>query len=218
MKPQVSLARVAIRRAHDRVIAVPLVDGVEDESSARTLSPLASRLVALADGTREVDELRAAVGSASTELWAAFDELADIGLLDARVTPPVGDAPAWGATTNRRRVLRQAGVAAGIIVGTGLAGASRVAASAANQEEQQKQNTEKDAKEAQEKAERDAARAKAQEERRKEHAERDQKEDAGKAEHQQEKAEQDAKEALSKEQQEQQRKEVQQKEQTGKGG
>ena len=162
MNPKISLGGTQVRRTKDAVVVVR-------EDDERTLTPIAGRLVDLADGTRDAAELLEQIGCSKEQLWSAFDELADAGLMSSRVTPPAGDVASWGAPTSRRRVLKQVGLAAGVIAGTGLVGASRAATGDAQQEaklKQQEQNLKQDAEQDQ----------KQQEERQKHDQEKDAKE------------------------------------------
>lgn len=68
---------------------------------------LAAALVDLADGTRSPAALAAALQADLEDIFAALDELADHGLLAARVAPPAGPRP-----LTRREVLRTFAAAA----------------------------------------------------------------------------------------------------------
>ncbi|MDI1450253.1 hypothetical protein [Polyangium sp. 6x1] len=67
-----------------------------DEGSLPALSPLAAFALAHADGTRSIADLADLAAATGTDGWTrdavfrALDELADLGLLEARVTPPAG--------------------------------------------------------------------------------------------------------------------------------
>jgi len=67
-----------------------------DVGSVPALSPLAAFALAHADGIRTVADLAALAAATGTDGWTrdavfrALDELADLGLLEARVTPPAG--------------------------------------------------------------------------------------------------------------------------------
>ncbi|TKD02790.1 hypothetical protein [Polyangium fumosum] len=67
-----------------------------DAGSVPALSPLAAFALAHADGTRTVADLAdlaaatGAEGGTRDAIFRALDELADLGLLEARVTPPAG--------------------------------------------------------------------------------------------------------------------------------
>ena len=62
---------------------------------------LAARLFELADGARDVAALAALTGAGREDIFAALDELAEVGLLAARVAPPAAPRP-----RSRREVLQ----------------------------------------------------------------------------------------------------------------
>lgn len=72
-----------------------------------TLLGVAADLYDLADGTRPARELAALVQADLEDIFVALDELADHGLLAARVAPPAGPRP-----HTRREVLRTLAAAA----------------------------------------------------------------------------------------------------------
>lgn len=67
-----------------------------DAGSLPALSPLAAFALAHADGARSIADIAALAAATGTDGWTrdavfrALDELADLGLLEARVAPPAG--------------------------------------------------------------------------------------------------------------------------------
>jgi hypothetical protein len=57
-----------------------------------------ARVWALCDGRRSLEELRLALALDGEAMFAALDRLADLGLVDRRVTPPAGSSSMSRAT------------------------------------------------------------------------------------------------------------------------
>ena len=87
----------------------------------------------LADGERSILDLCQRAGSSmerpvtETEVWAALDRLADVGLLVERAAPPGGELA--GPAVGRRTWLTRLGVAGGAALAGGLLGPSTASAS-----------------------------------------------------------------------------------------
>lgn len=81
---------------------------------------LAARLFELADGVRDATTLAALTGAGREDIFAALDELAEVGLLTTRVAPPAAPRP-----RSRREVLQTialAGLAASTLPRAAAAG------------------------------------------------------------------------------------------------
>ena len=112
-----------------------------DAGSLPALSPLAAFALAHADGIRTPLDLAALAASTGTDGWTrdavfrALDELADLGLLEARVAPPAG-----GPRVRRGATIESA-AALGVTPGLPLL-ASDDETARKNQEEREKRSAE----------------------------------------------------------------------------
>lgn len=112
-----------------------------DAGSLPALSPLAAFALAHADGTRTVADLAALAASTGTDGWTrdavfrALDELADLGLLEARVAPPAGGSRV------RRAPMTESAAALGVAPGLPIR-ASEDENARKNQEEKEKRKAE----------------------------------------------------------------------------
>ena len=88
----------------------------------------------LSDGSHDVASIAKAI---DRDAWAALDALADLGLLEARVAPPVG------SSVVTRRGLLKASAVAGAIAATIAVTARPAAASKATSEERLKADQQK---------------------------------------------------------------------------
>ncbi|MDI3291500.1 hypothetical protein [Polyangium sp. 15x6] len=113
-----------------------------DAGSLPALSPLAAFALAHADGTRSIADIAALADATGTDGWTrdavfrALDELADLGLLEARVAPPAG-----GPRVRRGPTVESA-PALGVSPGMPLRANEDDDGSRKNQEEKEKRHAE----------------------------------------------------------------------------
>ena len=117
-----------------------------DAGSLPALSPLAAFALAHADGTRSIADLAALAASNGTDGWTreavfrALDELADLGLLEARVAPPAGGPRV------RRAPTAESAAALGVAPGMPLSASSDDAARKSTEEKEKRKAEESDKK------------------------------------------------------------------------
>lgn len=125
------------RRGSIRIDRREDVAVVTDEATGETfyLEPQWLDVLDLADGTRDVDAIRAA---ADGDVWSALDALADLGLLEERVVPPAGSS-----VVTRRGLLKATAVAGALAAAVVVSTATPAAAQKQTTEERLKAQDQK---------------------------------------------------------------------------